>query len=412
VGAFDVPASKSILQRALALAALGEGEVALVTATGAPALEGAGTDVADLARALASLGRWQAGALGHDRRSRTLDLGLGATGFRLAAALATLRPAGARTLLRGRPGLLARPHGDLRRALLRLGAHVVRKPSGALRVIAGGVHGGTLAVGCRRTSQHVSALMLVAPRLGGLELTLVDRPVSTPYLKVTAAVLGAFGIGVGAEGLEAPGGRIRVEGGAPACSRFVVEPDASAATFWWAAAALTGGRAWVRGLPRASAQADVLLLGVLERMGARVDTTPSGEARVEGPERGLVAAGEVDLEDAPDLLPVVAALAARARGRTSIVGVAHARLKESDRLAGVARLLGALGGQVTAGEGGIVVDGGGLHAAEVGAAGDHRLAFMAALLGLGTPGIVLRGAEAVAKSHPGLWTDLGGAWEG
>lgn len=406
-GAFAVPPSKSVLQRALALSALADRPCDLRQADGTPALGPAcAQDVQDLAAALERLGQWQGGALGTSRASLVLDVGLGATGLRLATALATLRPAGARTLVRGRPALLARPHRELRQALLRLGAHVVRKPSGAHRVLGGGLHGGEVTVAAERSSQHLSALMLLAPRLGGLVVRVPGVAVSRPYLAVTASVLRAFGIGSSLVGLEAPGGRIEVQGGVPHCERLVVEPDASAAAFWWAAAALTGGRAHVPGLPAASAQADACLPALLERMGARVSVRAGGEAEVQGPDQGLCAPGEVDLRDAPDLLPLVAVLAAFARGRTRLVGLAHARAKESDRLAHSAGLLAALGIEARAGEHDLEVQGGVPRAAALHAHGDHRLAFAAALAALRLPGTTLVGAAAVAKSHPTLWHDL------
>jgi 3-phosphoshikimate 1-carboxyvinyltransferase len=416
VGVFDVPASKSLLQRALAVAALADEACEVLPGPSADE----GDDVSGLRRGLDLLGRWQtapggagapgaAGTLGTGTRSLTLDLGLGATGFRFATALATLRPAGARTLVRGRPGLLARPHHPLRRALASLGAHVRRRASGSHRVIAGGVRGGSVDVGCAGSSQHVSALMLVAPRLGGLTIRLVDAPVSVPYLGLTAQVLRAFGVDVVLDGLGGPGGSIRVGGEAPRATRFVAEPDASAGAFWWAAAALTGGRASVRGLAASSAQADLALLDVLARMGARVTANGAGDVEVSGPGGRLRAPGEVDLRASPDLLPLVAALGAGAEGTTRVVGAAHARSKESDRLATSAALVVALGGRARVEADELHVEGGALQAGLVTAAGDHRVASAGALLGLVVPGVVLRGAEAVTKSHPRLWTDLAAA---
>ncbi len=401
-GSFAVPASKSIEQRVLALAALSEAPVTFEGLDGAAS----GRDVTDLRAALAKLGTWRAGALGASRASLTLDLGLGATGFRLATALATLRPAGARTLVTGRPALLARPHRELRRALQRLGGHVIRKPSGAHRVIAGGLRGGALTLGCRSSSQHVTALMILAPRLGGLSLRLAETPVSRSYLRVTGEVLTQFGIRTLIDGLGEPRGHIEVAGGAPVCARARIEPDASAAAFWWAAATVTGGEVVVQGLPAESEQADMALLPVLESMGAQVETTPDGAVRVRGPGTTLSAPGEVYLGDAPDLLPLMAALAALARGTTRLCGAAHARGKESDRLAASAEMIVALGGRVEVLPDGLLIEGGSLHAGVVSAAGDHRIAFAAGLLGLVVPGVLLRGAAAASKSHPTFLAEL------
>lgn len=400
-GTFAVPASKSLLQRVLALAALADGPCEPQT----PGAQPPGEDVARLEAALGLLGRWTDGALGASCASLALDLGFGATGLRLATALATVRPAGARTLVRGRPALLSRPHRDLRLALERLGGHVRRRHSGALRVIAGGMRGGRLAVGCRRSSQHITALMLLAPRLGGLKLELVDQPVSRPYIELTRSVLAGFGIPATVEGLDAPGGLVRVPEGAPRAARYAVEPDASAAAAWWAAAALTGGRVEVAGIGPDCRQADMALLRLLPSMGAQVGPGESG-MRVVGPREGLEAAGTLDLADAPDLVPLVAVLAARARGVTRLTGVAHVRGKESDRLQTTAAGLRALGARVEVLDDGLAVHGGPLTGARVAVAGDHRLAFAFGVLGLTLPGVVLAGAQAASKSHPRFLDDL------
>ena len=401
-GRFRVPASKSWVQRARVLAALAEGETVLGLGAAAPP----GEDVLRLEAAVGALGRWGAGALGTSKDRLVLDLGLGATGFRLATALATLRPAGARTLVRGRPALLQRPHRPLRRALAALGGHVKRQGSGAHRVVAGGMHGGAAAVGCAGSSQHVSALLLIAPRLGGLALTLVDRPVSRPYLDLTLGVLAQFGVPCTTEGLALPGGRITVPGTPPRGGRLTAEPDASAAAAWWAAAALTGGEVSVPGLAPENPQADVRLLPLLARMGAVVEREPDGSARVRGPGGRLTAAGDVDLCAAPDLVPLVGALAAGAAGRTRLHGVAHARAKESDRLASTAAGIRALGGRVDLLADGLAIEGTALRGGRVDAAGDHRVALAFGVLGLTVPGVVVAGSQAVSKSQPGFWEDL------
>jgi 3-phosphoshikimate 1-carboxyvinyltransferase len=398
-GAFRVPPSKSLHQRALVLAAL-SAEPCEIVARGGPV----GEDAERLAAALGRLGTWRDGALGASRDRLVLDLGLGATGFRFATACAALRPAGARTLLRGRPALLARPHGSLLRALERLGARVKRRHSGAVRVLGGRIRGRDLSLPGTTSSQYASALLLIGPRIGGLRLRLLERTVSAPYLRLTIEALRAFGVAATAEGLEAPGARLAVPEGAPLCARYVVPPDASAAAAWWTAAALTGGEASVEGLGRGSPQADAVLLPLLERMGARV-LEREGTATVRGPER-LRGTGEVDLRDAPDLLPLVAVLAATAEGETRVRGVAHARAKETDRLDRVARGLEALGARVSEEEDGLRIVGGPLRGGVVDARGDHRLAFAFGVLGLAVPGLVLLGAEAVGKSHPGFWADL------
>jgi len=403
-GGRRVPSSKSLHQRALFLAALSERDTRLEAGDARP-----GDDVRRLRAALQALGpRWIDGALGASRERVEVDLGLGATGFRYAMAAATLRPAGATTLVRGQPGLLRRPHAVLRRALGTLGGHVRRRHSGAMRVIGGGVQGRPLTVRADVSSQYASALLLLAPRIGGLELTLVDRPVSRPYLELTLSVLEAFGVPVEATGLDGPGACIRVSEAAPRLDVFPIEADASCGAPWWAAAVLTGGEAWIEDLPADTRQADAALLPVLERMGAAVDAGPGGSALVRGPKR-LVAPGDVDLVDASDLVPVVGVLAAAAEGETRIHGAGHVQHKESDRLRTVAGGICALGGHAEVDGTDVVIRGGGLTGGQVDVAGDHRIALAFGVLGLRVPGVLLRGAEAVDKSYPSFLDELAAA---
>lgn len=401
----DVPPSKSLHQRALLLAVLGDRGAATDLVARGPVPE----DVVRFAAALSGLvGRvvppvgTVLGAVGDDgaleggRDRRRLDLGMNGTGLRLAVTAAGLRPLGARTLLTGRPRLRARPHDVLLRALARLGAHARRRPTGALRALGRRWDRHDVAMAADRSSQPASALLLNAPRQGGLALTLVGKGVSRGYLALTEHVLAAFGCPV------ATRGPVRVvAAGAPRCARFVVEPDASSAAVWWAAAAVTGGRARVRGLGAGSAQPDVAALAVLTRFGARVEAGPDGDAVVVGPAR-LVGAGEVDLRDSPDLAPLVAALAAGADGETRVVGAPHLRDKESDRIETAVAAVRALGGDADGTDDGFVVRGRPLVGGVVRVAGDHRLALAFGVLGLRVAGVVLAGVEAVAKSYPGF----------
>jgi 3-phosphoshikimate 1-carboxyvinyltransferase len=412
-GAFEVPPSKSIHQRVLALAVLADG-VSTVDARGP-----LGDDVEGFARSLSVLaargvpprgpveGAFGPDGLGRGRDSRALDLGMNATGLRIAAALACLRPRGARTLLSGRPRLRARPHGPLLRALRALGGHAIRKPSGSLRVIGGGLSEGRVALGAGRSSQFATALAIAATRFGGVEIRTVGEPASSGYLDLTLDALAAFGV---------PGSRtaagVRVPDAPPRAARVAVEPDASSAAVWWAAAALTGGSVVVPGLPPSSRQPDVALLDVLRRMGCSVATTPDGWARVDGPRGGLSGAGAVDLRGAPDLAPLVAALALRADGESRVVNAPHLRLKESDRIASVVRAVSALGGDAQERDDGFAVRGGRPRGGRVAASGDHRLVLAFGALGLAVPGVVVGGAEAASKSYPTLAADVARAARG
>jgi 3-phosphoshikimate 1-carboxyvinyltransferase len=403
-GRFRVPPSKEH-QRALLLSHLSDGPTVIDTTDLGPP----GDDVCRLAAALGRLGRHDGSFLGRTRESLRLDLGEGATGLRFLLAAATLRPPGARTLLTGRPGLRRRSHHTLLAALSHLGAHVRRRRSGALRVLGGGIEGGALEVDASRSSHPASGLLLTAPRLrGGLSLRLRGPVVSRPYLELTLEALRRFGVRV--ETSEGDDGdlHVRVPEGAPRGTTWRLAADASAAAAWWTGAALTGGTAEVAGFGPVPRQADEALLGWLERAGARTTRDAGGVVRVEGPPGGaLRPLGEVDLAQCPDLVFLLGVLAARAEGTTRLVGVSRTRAKESDRalvlLEGLLRM-GARARFET--EDAIRIEGGPLAGTRVATCGDHRAAFAFGVLGLVVPGVVLAGAEGVAKSHPGFLADL------
>ena len=401
-GATQVPPSKTLAQRALVLSALSDDPVALDAGTGP-----VGEDVRRTRDALDRLGPWRGGCLGASRERRVLDLGWNATGLRFLTAVACLRAPGSRTLLRGRRPLLQRPHGPLIRSLCAIGGHVRRRRSGAIRVIARALRPGRAHVDGTASNQFASALALIAPRVGGLDLHVGGPVVSRPYLRITAGVLQRFGIAATLH--EGPDhARFEVAAGAPHHEGpFVVEPDASAAAARFAAAALVGGSQSVVGLRADSLQADIAVLPLLARMGARVDDDENGWCRVTGSGARLQAPGTVDLRDATDLVPLVAALAASAEGTTRIVGAGHARRKESDRLGRVAQLIVALGGVARVTDDDVLeIDGRVLHGAALDVRDDHRLAFAFGILGTRIPGVVLRGAESTAKSDPGFLAAL------
>lgn len=396
---FALPPSKSVHQRALVLDALADEPMPLRFA---PDARPPGEDVRRCAAAVRALGRWSGDALGDSRASRVVDVGESGTALRFLLALATLRPVGARTLLRGRPVLLARPHAPLRRALLALGAGIKRRHSGAFRIVARApTRGARLVLDVGRSSQFASALLLIAPRIGGLTLDLRGAATSRRYLDLTIAMLRDVQVPV-----TVTGDRIAVGAGVPAAAGIDVPADASAAACWWTAAALTGGRARVLGIRPDGRQADLAVLPILEACGARV-LTEDGGVIVEGRDAAPVADRHHDLTASPDLLFLVGALAARAAGTTTITGVAHARGKESDRPAVLVAGLGALGVEAALdGDDTVVIRGGGARGGAVDVAGDHRAAFGFGVLGLAVPGITLRGAEVAAKSQPAFLADL------
>jgi 3-phosphoshikimate 1-carboxyvinyltransferase len=258
------------------------------------------------------------------------------------------------------------------------------------------------------SSQFISGLMLAAPWTPhGLRVRLTTPLVSRPYLEMTADVMAAFGAGatMGEDEVSVPAGRY-------AGRTYVVEPDASAASYFFAVAAVTGGSVTVEGLGRASRQGDRAFVDVLAAMGAEVSSGPDW-TRVDGPAGGVLRAVDVDMADISDTAPTFGVVAAFAEGTSRARGIGFIRAKESDRIAAVVAGLAALGVDAVETEDGFDVHGAGwrggtVHGGAVETHDDHRIAMSFAIAGLLVPGVEILGPGCVAKTFPGFWAALDG----
>ncbi|HYT91252.1 MAG TPA: 3-phosphoshikimate 1-carboxyvinyltransferase, partial [Gemmataceae bacterium] len=183
---------------------------------------------------------------------------------------------------------------------------------------------------------------------------------------------------------------------------YHIEPDASAASYFFGAAAITGGRVTVLDLPEKSLQGDVRFVDVLAEMGCRVERCSSGITVHGRPLRGV----DVDMNDISDTVMTLAAVACFAEGPTTIRNVAHIRHKETDRLAALATELRRLGAEVAEFADGLTITPRPLHGAAVETYNDHRMAMSLALIGLRVPGVVIKNPACVAKTYPRFFEDL------
>jgi 3-phosphoshikimate 1-carboxyvinyltransferase len=306
--------------------------------------------------------------------------------------------------------LRSRPMAPLHDALVTLGATIDRDEStgGLPATITGPVrHGGTVRLRGDVSSQFVTALMLIGPLLdGGLRIDLTSPLVSMPYVRLTAEVMRAFGATV----VDVADDHIAVGAGRYLGARFDVEPDASAASYPLAVAAVCGGAVTVPGLTPASPQGDIAILDLLSAMGCDVDVDDDAvivRRAIEQSLRGI----DVDMSETSDLVPTIAAVAATATSPTTIRGVGFIRSKESDRLGDLAAELGKAGARVRETADGLQIEPaapGGLHGALLRTHHDHRLAMAFAVLGAAVDGIGVDAPEVVSKSWPGFWN----AYEG
>jgi 3-phosphoshikimate 1-carboxyvinyltransferase len=306
--------------------------------------------------------------------------------------------------LDGVPRMRERPIGDLLDALAQLGVDARSEAgNGCPPVIinARGLHGGRVQLRADKSSQFLSGLLLALPFAFGDTTVEIDGPVvSEPYIDMTVRLLRAEGLRV--ESLDRsrtfiiPGNQ-RYSGGT-----IAIEPDASASSYFWAAAAILGGRVTVQGLTEHSLQGDVAFVDVLQKMGCRVEKCESGITVHGGPLRGI----DVDMNAISDTVMTLGAVACFADGPTRIRNVAHIRHKETDRIAALATELRRLGVEVEEFPDGLVITPRALHGAAVETYNDHRMAMSLSLIGLRVPGVVIKNPGCVAKTYPGFWQDL------
>jgi 3-phosphoshikimate 1-carboxyvinyltransferase len=404
----DLPGSKSLTNRALVCAALADGESVLRDPLRAD-------DTEAMLDGLRALGievaiDWPAdvvhvrGCAGYPPADvAIIDARQSGTTSRFLLPVAALG-AGTRRV-DGANRLRERPMGPALAALRTLGAEVreVGAPDRLPVEITGGtLAGGEVAIAGDVSSQFLSGLLLVAPVLpAGLTAHVTTDLVSRPYVAMTVAVMTAFGVAV-----EHPDERTWVV--TPQRYRgatFAVEPDASAASYAFAAAAIVGGAVRIEGLGTDSLQGDLAFVDVLERMGAEVErTATSTTVRRIGALRGI----DVDMAQISDTAQTLAVVAAHAEGPTRVTGIGFIRGKETDRVRAVVTELRRAGVDADEELDGFVVHPGATRSATIETYDDHRMAMAFALLGLRSPGIRIADPGCVAKTFPGYWAMLDG----
>jgi 3-phosphoshikimate 1-carboxyvinyltransferase len=325
-------------------------------------------------------------------------LGNSGTSMRLLTAVAALGQ-GTYTLT-GTERMKERPIQDLVDALrqIRVRARSV-DDNGCppVEVNGGSIEGGSVNLKCGISSQFLSALLLIAPYTKkGIEIHVVEGPVSRPYVDMTVDVMQELGVEVEREGYR----RFSVSGEQVYTSgSYAVEPDCSQAGYFWAAAAISGSRIKVKGITKQSRQGDVRLTELLEAMGCKIFHEKDGITVSGGPLSAITA----DMADMPDMVPTLAVVAAFAQGTTVIQNVAHLKAKESDRLGSVVNELSKIGIQASCSDTGMMILGGRPRGAAIDTYGDHRLAMSFSLVGLKTPGIIIKDEHCVEKSFPDFW---------
>ena len=401
-----VPGSKSLTNRALIVAALADGASTL---TGALDSE----DTRVMVDSLRNLGI----QVEHDPASAVItiqgcankiprneaDLFVANSGTSLRFLTAMVSTGSGTFRLDGSPRMRQRPVADLLQALNGLGA-VAKSDLGTgcppLTVKASGLDGGYAFVKGDVSSQFLSGLLMALPY--SRDTTSVEVAgvlVSKPYVDMTMAVMDAFGVRIN----NRKDRRFDVRPARYTGRTYSIEPDASAASYMFAAAALTGSTITVEGLGTGTIQGDLAFVDLLEHMGCTVAREKDATTVTGGPLRGI----DVDMNAISDTVMTLAVVALFATGVTRIRNVGHIRHKETDRIAALATELRKLGATVEEHPDGLILfPPDAITPARIATYDDHRMAMSFALAGLRVPGVTILDPACVAKTYPGFWDDL------
>jgi 3-phosphoshikimate 1-carboxyvinyltransferase len=403
-GVIPAPPSKSYTARALLLAAMAEGETRVVNALDSD-------DSRYMLEAIRTIGYEVSGTLAKgvvigprthmSANEMEIFIGNAGTAMRFLTGFLAFTPG--RYLLKGEERMHQRPIGDLADVLASIGVEVEYAGAAGyppLRIRGKKMRGGwEVAISGETSSQFVSSLMMGGATLPGGIVVDVSSLASQPYVDITRDVLTRFGATVIQQG-----GRVSVRAARLECAEYRVEGDFSSASYWFAAAAATGGTITVSGLNRQTAQGDARFLDILSAMGCRTAwqedrVTVYGPAELRG--------GTFDCNDTPDIVPTLAAIAPLAGAPVEITNVANLRVKESDRIATVASELRKLDATVEERADGLVVHPGWSDApATIDTHNDHRIAMAFAIAGLARGNVTIENEQVVSKSYPRFWRTL------
>jgi 3-phosphoshikimate 1-carboxyvinyltransferase len=401
----EIPGSKSLTNRALLVAALAQGDSILENALFSEDSEYFAKCVEQLGIPITlnpQLAQIQVAGRGGEIPAKQADLfvGLAGTAARFISALVALGNGEYR--LDGVPRMRERPMGDLLTVLQTGGATVnFEGHSGFMpyTVYSRQFAGGNFRLKANQTSQQLSALLMIAPYAQQDTIVEVEGTlVSQSYVKMTCRLMADFGVEV----MQIGDNKFQIKAGQRYQARhYTVEPDASNASYFFAAAAVTGGRVRVKHLTKQSCQGDILWLNVLEQMGCEIKDADD-YTEVTGPKQlqGI----DIDMNDISDLVQTLGAIAPFASSPITIRNVEHIRYKETDRIKAVVTELRRLGVEVEEFADRLKIEPGPITPAAIETYHDHRMAMAFAVTGLKVPGIVIKDPGCTAKTFPDYFT--------
>ncbi len=408
-GTVNLPGSKSISNRALLLAAMANGTTHLTNLLDSD-------DIRHMLNALSSLGidyqlsesRTECVIHGSGQPllahgGRELFLGNAGTAMRPLAAALSL--ADNHVVLTGEPRMKERPIAHLVDALVQGGADIqwLETPGYPPLLIKGGFRGGHISVDGTVSSQFLTALLMAAPlAVTETTITIKGELVSKPYIDITLGLMASFGVSI--DNHDYKQFTIKSNQRYQSPGRYLVEGDASSASYFLAAAAIKGGTVKVTGIGKNSLQGDIHFADVLEKMGANITWGDDFIAC----RRGKLHAVDLDLNAIPDAAMTIATTALFAEGRTTIRNIYNWRVKETDRLTAMACELRKVGAEVLEGEDFISITppSGGLQHAEIATYNDHRMAMCFSLVALSDTPVTIRDPGCTAKTFPDFFQRL------
>jgi 3-phosphoshikimate 1-carboxyvinyltransferase len=406
-GEVSAPPSKSYTHRAVILASLAAGESTILS----PLISADTLYTIDAGRSLGADIELKDDKLiitGTGGKIRVGDkqrifVGNSGSTIRMVAPLAALGQT--KVVFDGDSRLRQRPIGDLLSALNSLGISASSLNNNGcppIEVQGGRFSGGEVTISGVASSQHISALLMIAPYTKeGISIKVADGLHSRPYIDITLDVMQAFGVKAINKGYK----EFVVKGNQEYKARdYQIEGDYSSAAYFLAAGAIGGKPVTVKNLKADSAQGDRYLLNILSEMGCSVE---QGKEKIKLSRKKELIGITLDMGDYPDLVQTVAVVAAYARGKTEITNIAHLRLKESDRIGDTAAELGKMGIKTEVSDDTMTIHGGKPKGSEIEAHADHRLAMSLAIAALFANGnSIINGAEAVSKSYPQFFAEL------
>lgn len=426
-GTVNVPGSKSMTNRALLMAALAEGTTVLRGVLFSDdsryflsSLRSLGFEIQIMEEEKTVVIRGQEGHI--PEKEGTIYVGSAGTAARFLTAMLALSD-GMYTI-QASEQMKARPMKSLFDSLTELGASFTYlEKDGFLPVVVKGrnycaenasetfqipdctgkiENVSTVCIDISKSTQFLSALMMTAPMLkNGLTIHITSDKKDGAYIRITRRMMEEYGCSVVFDGTD----YTITEGQFYRAGVYRIEPDVSAACYFWAAAVLTGGQVLVRDVHASSMQGDMKFLGVLAKMGARVEDLAEGIC-VTGPENGTYPGVDVDMNDFSDQTMTLAAIAPFAESRTQIRNIGHIRLQESNRILAIVTELKRMGVPCTEEEDGIIIEPGIPAPADIQTYDDHRMAMAFALTGLRAEGIRVCNPQCCRKTFENYFSVL------